>query len=376
MAGRSWAGVTVCPPPAGGRAAATRSSRPSGVPRCRSGRRTSSTWPRWPALYIIDNWGQIAEQLGFEAVPTPTGTWCEDAWLSGGRLLLNGVTGGQADERRRFGDHLSHDERYGRTGEFLDIVRCAWGSQPFGFRSEHYHVDGATVLRPPDPVQGMYFGGSSPAAGSVAARHADVYLTWVSRPIRCARSWPGSGTWPPRRAGRCGFGIRLHVITRDTEADAWAEASRLLDYSTRPRSLRRSTFCAPASRSARIGCARGARPTGTEGLPRTWRSTNLWPGSAWSAGRPDRAGRQPGAGRQPDRGVCLARHQRVHATRSSRPGTKITANEQTATKNAPARGATRSSVQRERPGQRRKGRVRRQGLEPRTRGLRVRCSAN
>ena len=96
---------------------------------------------------------------------TPTGTWCEDAWLataalitqtsrlkflvafrpglisptlaaqmaasyqriSRGRLLLNVVTGGQAEEQRRFGDHLSHDERYARTGEFLAIVRGAWG---------------------------------------------------------------------------------------------------------------------------------------------------------------------------------------------------------------------------------------------------------
>ena len=85
--------------------------------------------------------------------------------LSGGRLLLNVVTGGQADEQRRFGDYLSHDERYARTEEFLAIVRGSWSGEPFDFRGEHYQVQGATVLRPPDPVPGVYFGGSSPAAG-------------------------------------------------------------------------------------------------------------------------------------------------------------------------------------------------------------------
>lgn len=132
-----------------------------------------------------------AEQLGFEAVLTPTSTWCEDAWLataaligqtsrlkflvafrpglisptlaaqmaatyqrlSRGRLLLNVVTGSQADEQRRFGDHLSHDERYGRTAEFLAIVRGAWSGAPFDLSGQHYQVTGATVMRPRTPCQ-------------------------------------------------------------------------------------------------------------------------------------------------------------------------------------------------------------------------------
>src|SRR5215469_15727397 len=132
----------------------------------------------------IDYLGQIArsaEQLGFTGVLTPTGTWCEDAWLSTaalisqtkrlkflvafrpgliaptlaaqmsatyqrlsrGRLLLNVVTGGEDGEQRRFGDFLSHDERYARTGEFLNIVRGAWNGRPYNFTGEHYQVEGA-----------------------------------------------------------------------------------------------------------------------------------------------------------------------------------------------------------------------------------------
>jgi alkanesulfonate monooxygenase len=223
---------------------------------------------RPPDLDYLAQVARSAEQLGFGAVLTPTGTWCEDAWLvtaalisqtqrlkflvafrpglisptlaaqmaatyqriSGGRLLLNVVTGGQADEQRRFGDHLSHDERYARTGEFLAIVRGAWSGVPFDFTGEHYQVTGATVMRPPDPLPGVYFGGSSAAAGPVAARFADTYLTWGEPPAQVAQKL----AWMRRLAeaeGRAvAFGIRLHVITRDTEEDAWAEASRLLDY--------------------------------------------------------------------------------------------------------------------------------------------------
>src|ERR1700689_3124345 len=175
---------------------------------------------RPPSLEYLGQIARSAEQLGFEAVLTPTGTWCEDAWLvtaalisqtqrlkflvafrpglvsptlaaqmaatyqrvSGGRLLLNVVTGGQADEQARFGDHLPHDARYARTAEFLAIVRGAWSGAPFDFSGEYYQVEGATVMKPPDPVPGVYFGGSSPAAGPVAARYVDTYLTWGGPP--------------------------------------------------------------------------------------------------------------------------------------------------------------------------------------------------
>src|SRR3954466_4236824 len=128
---------------------------------------------------------KAADQLGFEAVLTPTGTWCEDSWLttaalsretqrlkflvafrpgfvsptlaaqqaatfqrlSGGRLLLNIVTGGSTEEQRRFGDWLDHDERYDRTAEFLTVVRGAWSGTPFDYTGRYYDVAQATVAR-------------------------------------------------------------------------------------------------------------------------------------------------------------------------------------------------------------------------------------
>ncbi|GAA0359158.1 LLM class flavin-dependent oxidoreductase [Microbispora corallina] len=217
----------------------------------------------------IDYLGQIArsaEQLGFEAVLTPTGTFCEDAWLvtaaltqvttrlkflvafrpgflsptlaaqmaatyqriSGGRLLLNVVTGGEATEQKRFGDHLSKDERYARTDEFLTVVRGAWDG-PFDFAGEHYQVEGAMVAERPSPVPELYFGGSSPAAGPVAARHVNVYLTWGEPPSQVAAKLGWIRELAAAEGRTLRFGIRLHVITRDTSQEAWAEADRLLD---------------------------------------------------------------------------------------------------------------------------------------------------
>jgi len=221
---------------------------------------------RPPDIEYLAQVARSAEQLGFTGVLTPTGTWCEDAWLvtaaligqtqrlkflvafrpgltsptlaaqmaatyqrvSRGRLLLNVVTGGEDAEQRRFGDHLSHDRRYARTAEFLDIVRGAWSGQPYDFTGDHYQVVGATVLSPPDPLPVVYFGGSSQAAGPVAAKYADVYLTWGEPPDQVARKL----TWMRGLADAAGrtlrFGIRLHVITRDTSAEAWGEAGKML----------------------------------------------------------------------------------------------------------------------------------------------------
>ncbi|MFP5020678.1 LLM class flavin-dependent oxidoreductase [Pseudonocardia phyllosphaerae] len=237
----------------------------------------------------IDYLAQIAraaESLGFHGVLTPTGTFCEDAWLttaallretrtlrylvafrpgvlsptlaaqmastyqriSGGRLMLNIVTGGDDVEQRRFGDHVGHDERYARTDEFLDVLRGAWSDEPYDFTGAHYDVTGATTLAVPDPVPPVYFGGSSDAALPVAARHADVYLTWgeppeaVAEKIGRVRKLADDLGRSPR------FGIRLHVITRDTADEAWAEAQRLLD-ALDPDEVRRAQATLAASQS-------------------------------------------------------------------------------------------------------------------------------
>ncbi len=225
---------------------------------------------RAPSQAYLADVARACDRLGFDAVLTPCGTGCEDAWIttaslipltrrlrflvafrpgmmnptlaaqmastyqrmSGGRLLINIVIGAEPVEMARFGDFSSKEERYERAGEFLEIVDGAWGPEPFDLDGEHYRVQGATTRLAPDPRPEVYFGGASPAAEQVAARHVDVYLAWGETPVMIAerldrmRGLARSADRPEDRPLR--FGIRFHVITRETADDAWAEAGRLM----------------------------------------------------------------------------------------------------------------------------------------------------
>jgi alkanesulfonate monooxygenase len=149
--------------------------------------------------------------------------------LSKGRLLVNVVTGGESAEARAYGDFLDKEGRYARADEFLSIVGALWSGRRVDFQGSHLAVEDASLVHPPDPVPAVYFGGSSPAAIAVAARHADVYLTWGEPPGQVTDKIDEVRTHA-RAVGRTlRFGIRLHVITRDRAGQAWAEAARLLE---------------------------------------------------------------------------------------------------------------------------------------------------
>jgi alkanesulfonate monooxygenase len=241
-------------------------SVPQGVGRPADGLGTANVFREADIDYLASV-ARTADQLGYEGVLTPTGTWCEDAWLvtsaliretqnlkflvafrpgvtsptlsaqmaaafqriSNGRLLLNVVTGGEPVEQARFGDHLSKAERYARTDEFLSVVRGAWTEGPFDFDGDHYQIQGAEIRGTIDPVPDIYFGGSSAPAGPVAAKHADVYLTW-GEPVGQVEE---KLNWIRGLANEQGrdirFGLRIHTLSRDTSERAWQEAQWLLD---------------------------------------------------------------------------------------------------------------------------------------------------
>jgi alkanesulfonate monooxygenase len=217
----------------------------------------------------VDYLGQVArgaEQSGFEAVLTPTGSGCEDAWiltsmlsqrterlrfivafrpgfvaptlaahqagsfqrLAGERLVVNIVSGGDPVEQRAYGDYLSHDERYQRTAEFLEVFRRSLRTAPFEFAGRHYRVERGAPASLDAAAPPIFFGGASPAALDVAARLADVHLSW-GEPVDVLRRLVEDLTARAAAHGReLAFGVRLHVISRDTSAQAWAEADRLL----------------------------------------------------------------------------------------------------------------------------------------------------
>ncbi|GAA3506203.1 LLM class flavin-dependent oxidoreductase [Streptomyces prasinosporus] len=278
---------------------------------------------RPPTVAYLSQIARAAENLGFVGALTPTGAWCEDAWLTtamvsqaserlkflvafrpgfvsptlaaqmastfqrqtGGRLLLNVVTGGESHEQRAYGDFLDKDARYRRTGEFLRIVRELWQGRTVTLDGEHLSVREAALARVPDPVPEVYFGGSSPVALDVAARHADVYLTWGEPPAQVAAKIARLRSLAAREGRALRFGIRLHVITRDTAEQAWAEADRLLD-GFDPETVR--TVQAGLARSESEGQRRmlalhGGSRDGLEIHPNLWAGIGLVRGGAGTA---------------------------------------------------------------------------------------------
>lgn len=204
---------------------------------------------------------------------------------TGGRLLLNVVTGGESQEQRVYGDFLDKDARYARTGEFLQIVRQLWDGRTVDLDGDHLCVEQARLTRLPGPVPEVYFGGSSPAAGQVAARHADVYLTWGEPPAQVAEKI----AWIRKLAAEQGrtlrFGIRLHVITRDTSEAAWAEADRLLarfDPET-VRSVQEGLRRSESEGQRRMLELHGGGRDGLEVNPNLWAGIGLVRGGAGTA---------------------------------------------------------------------------------------------
>jgi alkanesulfonate monooxygenase len=139
------------------------------------------------------------------------------------------VTGGSSREQRSFGDFLEHDERYERTDEFLSVVRAAWRGPGLNHEGKYYRVENGGLVQALPTTPTIYFGGASAAAERVAARHADVYLTWGETPPMVRDRIASVRRHSEALERRVRFGIRLHVITRDTEEEAWQEAKRLLD---------------------------------------------------------------------------------------------------------------------------------------------------
>ncbi len=150
--------------------------------------------------------------------------------ISNGRLLVNVVTGGDPVELAGDGVFLAHDERYVVTDEFLTIWRRLLSGESVTYEGKHLRVDDGRVIFPPvqKPYPPLYFGGSSPAGIAVAAEHCDVYLTWGEPPAQVAEKIATARQAAEAKGKTFSYGIRLHVIARETEAAAWEAAENLI----------------------------------------------------------------------------------------------------------------------------------------------------
>jgi len=151
--------------------------------------------------------------------------------LSGGRVRVNIVSG--KDHLAAYGDAEGDQaDRYGRTREFLQLVRRLWTEEAVIFRGEHFHVENSTVVprierRGPRSHPTLYFGGASAAAEEVAAAEADVQLFW-GEPLAGVEERIDRLTTLSERVDRVHppleFGLRITTFVRDTTEQAWADA--------------------------------------------------------------------------------------------------------------------------------------------------------
>jgi len=226
--------------------------------------------PTRPATleYLIDV-ARAAEDAGFVFALVPVGTTCYDAWLASGiiagqterlkflvamrpgfvaptlaakmsntfdqltkgRVLINVVTGGYPAELAADGDFLDHDERYARTQEFMQVVRKAW-TEPrrWNHEGKYYKVERGDVHPKvfQQPYPPFYFGGASEAGKRVGAEEADVYLLW-GETLDMVRERIADMRQRAAAIGRTlRFGMRIHVVVRETEDEAWAAADELI----------------------------------------------------------------------------------------------------------------------------------------------------
>ncbi|MEF9444019.1 FMNH2-dependent alkanesulfonate monooxygenase [Burkholderia sp. 1B3(2022)] len=273
-----------------------------------------------------------ADTLGYDGVLLPTGRSCEDAWvvasslipatqrlkflvavrpgiaspglaarmaatfdrLSGGRLLINVVTGGDAAELEGDGLFADHDTRYEITDDFLNIWRglltASHDNGGFDYIGKHLKSKGGKALYPPvqHPHPPLWFGGSSPAAHAIAADHIDTYLTWGEPPEAVAKKIADIRARADARGRKIKFGIRLHVIVRETEDEAWRDAERLisrLDDDTIARA-QKAFANMDSEGQRRMAALHGGKRGGREALevyPNLWAGVGLVRGGAGTA---------------------------------------------------------------------------------------------
>ena len=153
--------------------------------------------------------------------------------ISGGRLDINVVPGGIQGDFERMGEVSDHAERYSRAEEFIAACRKLWEApEPVAFEGRHVQLDGAVVS--PGPVGNgprFYLGGASDRALGLAGRQADVYLAWIEPLDRTAQHLERARAQFAASERRPSFGLRTHLVVRETESQAWDAANELLSLS-------------------------------------------------------------------------------------------------------------------------------------------------
>jgi alkanesulfonate monooxygenase len=199
---------------------------------------------------------------------------------TGGRLLFNIITGGGGPAQLWWGDSFAHDDRYGRTDEWLDVFKGVWSSRSgsgFTYKGRFFDVEdgGLPQLLAAEEFPEMWFSGSSDAALKVASNHADYYLSWLEpydqlfdKFARVKEKTAALG-----RQQKCA--IRVDLVARKTEEEAWRDIRHGFENvsdETRARWRGQATDSVGASRQAAL------RPTEATRWDDLIVGQNLWGG--------------------------------------------------------------------------------------------------
>lgn len=232
----------------------------------------SSEGARGTDSEYIKQIGVAADNLGFDGVLIPTGRLCEDPWivatsllavtkklkflvalrpgllqpslaarmtatldrLSNGRVAINLVAGGDKTELEGDGLYQDSKERYEAAGEFVDlwreILKAGVEKNVVNYDGKYYKTTDAKLLFPTvqQPFPPLFFGGSSDEARELAAQKVDLYITWGEKPEDVKAKIEDVKQRALKYGRTIRFGIRLHVIVRETEEKAWEAAEELI----------------------------------------------------------------------------------------------------------------------------------------------------
>ena len=150
--------------------------------------------------------------------------------ISGGRIDLNVVPGGIQGDFERFGETSDHANRYERAEEFIAALRALWRKpDPVDFDGRFINLKGALVS--PGVVNGgpkFYLGGASDRALDLAGKQSDIYLAWILPQDQIAAHIERANAKFQAAGREASYGLRTHIIVRNTEAEAWDAAEDLL----------------------------------------------------------------------------------------------------------------------------------------------------
>ncbi|MCB1548281.1 MAG: LLM class flavin-dependent oxidoreductase [Hyphomicrobiaceae bacterium] len=249
-----------------------------------------------PSPQMYERVAKAAEDSGFEYLLVPVGHECWDAWMisammvgrtkkmkmlvaakpgyinpvllakmiatfdqiSGGRICINLIAGQSEIESKAEGIKLDKAQRYEIMDEEVTILKKLWtsGGTPTHFEGAYHTLKGAEAVPPPlqKPFPKFYLGGGSEQAAELSAKHSSVHLFWGDTIERISANMKDLRARAARygRESELGFGMRLQLVCREREEDAWEAAHNLVKNITTEREQYINTHYAESVANQRV----------------------------------------------------------------------------------------------------------------------------